>query len=200
MPTKRTSQPILSHRERAERQAQQARRRRTRILLFVAAGVLGLAAIIAAIVLLSGGGDPGPGVAVPLAGSQHVPVGTQIRYDRFPPSSGTHYGETVPYGVREETTPEGFWVHNLEHGAIVVLYNCSDGCPDLVTELRDAYNTFPPSRNFGKVKLTVLPYPRLESRLAYLAWGWEYITDTYQRDDLFRFYQAHLDKGPELVP
>lgn len=160
-------------------------------------------ALIAAAVLLSGAAEQAPGTAVPLARADHVPLGTEVAYERIPPSSGPHYGQTAPYGVTEEPLAEGYWLHNLEHGGIVVLYNCPQGCPDLVEQLREAYRTFPASRTFGVVKLVVAPYSKLPTRLAYLAWGkdsgWQYLTDTYKREELLRFYLQHLDKGPELA-
>ncbi|MBI4494101.1 MAG: DUF3105 domain-containing protein [Chloroflexi bacterium] len=199
MPKKKEHR-VLTRRERLERQAEHQQRQRTRNLVWVGAGVVVVAAIVAAIVLLTGANQPAPGVAVPIAGNDHVPVNSPIRFDHLPPSSGSHFAQEATYGVQDAEVPEGYWVHNLEHGAVVVLYNCADGCPDLVAQLRDAYSTFPRSAQFNTVKLVVAPYPKLQTRLAYLAWGRELLTDTYNRDELFRFYQAYLDRGPELAP
>lgn len=199
MANRKRPQPVLTRRERMEREAERSKQRRKQTLLWLGGGIVLLGLIIAGFVLLSGVGQPVPGEKVASAGASHVPMGTPINYEHIPPSSGTHYPQTAQYGVYEEPIVEGLWLHNLEHGAIVVLYNCPEGCPDLVEQLRQAYQTFPPSARFGTVKLVVTPYPKLQTRLAYLAWEYEYLTDTYQRDELFRFYQAHLDKGPELA-
>jgi hypothetical protein len=51
--------------------------------------------------------------------------------------------------------------------------------------------------------MVITPYPQMQSRLAYLAWGrdsaYEFLTEEYSREQLLRFYQAHVDQGPELA-
>ena len=73
---------------------------------------------------------PAPGYVEPDMGHLHVAIGTRVRYTNCPPASGKHYigagvGPIAPklYGPDDKTIPQG-WVHNLEHGAIVLLYNC----------------------------------------------------------------------------
>jgi len=101
--------------------------------------------------------------------------------------------------VYDEPIPEEVWVHNLEHGGIVILYHCPTPCPDLERQLREVYATFPGSK-YGHVKLLVTPYPRLKTRLAILAWTWIDELEEFDRERLLRFYRAHLDQGPEDVP
>lgn len=177
-----------------------ARRSRTRFLWIAAVALVAVA--VAALVLLSGG--EGTQVAsaeerVQLEGADHVPEGTNIVYRSYPPASGPHYGRTASYGVHTEEVPEGYWVHNLEHGAIVVLYNCPEGCPGLVDQLRELYNTAPKGK-YGQVKMVVAPYSRMDSRLALLAWGWREKLQDFDRERILRFYRAHVDRGPEDVP
>ncbi len=87
-------------------------------------------------------------------GNSHVAVGTVQRYTYCPPASGNHFNATGrgPIAARyyppdEGTEPQG-WVHNLEHGALVVLYNCSGGCPDDATlqKLKSFVSSFPQVR------------------------------------------------------
>jgi hypothetical protein len=73
---------------------------------------------------------PAPGYVQPDMGHLHVAPGTRVRYTNCPPASGRHYigtgiGPIAPklYGPDDKPIPQG-WVHNLEHGAIVLLYNC----------------------------------------------------------------------------
>jgi hypothetical protein len=82
---------------------------------------------------------PPPGYVQPDMGHVHeANTGKPIDYLYCPPASGKHYpapGGPIAaklYGPDERTTPGG-WIHNLEHGAIVVLYNCAlapDACTD----------------------------------------------------------------------
>ncbi len=178
-----------------------ARRPRLRPM-WIGAAVAVVAIAVSALVLLSGGGATQVASAeerVQLEGADHVPEGTNIAYRSYPPASGPHYGRTASYGVHTEEVPEGYWVHDLEHGAIVVLYNCPDGCPDLVDQLRELYNTAPNGK-YGKVKMVVAPYSRMDSRLALLAWGWREKLQEFDRERILRFYRAHVDRGPEDVP
>ena len=54
-----------------------------------------------------------------------------------PPASGKHinkgngFGPLVPkvYGPDDQSSPNG-WVHNLEHGGLVLLYSCEKGACD----------------------------------------------------------------------
>ena len=64
----------------------------------------------------------------------HVPDGTRVVDVSRPPTSGPHYGDWWrTYGLVDQALPAGVWLHNLEHGAVVLLYNCPSACPDLVS-------------------------------------------------------------------
>lgn len=70
-------------------------------------------------------------------GRDHVAPGTSVKYIYCPPASGNHYSaqgqgpiDARVYGPNDRAVPEG-WIHNLEHGALVLLYKCpGDGCTD----------------------------------------------------------------------
>ncbi len=136
---------------------------------------------------------------MPDLGGGHKPEGQPIQYPSYPPTSGPHWPRPAPWGVYDfEIAPE-VYVHNLEHGGIVVLYHCSKPCPDLTKQLEDAFATLPPSKH-GHVKLLVSPASRLDHRLAFLGWTWIEEFDHFDRGRLRRFYEAHVDRGPEDVP
>ena len=74
--------------------------------------------------------EPPIGFVQPDMGHNHVDPGTRVTYTNCPPASGKHYiGSGVGpipaklYGPDDVTIPQG-WVHNLEHGALVLLYKC----------------------------------------------------------------------------
>jgi hypothetical protein len=77
----------------------------------------------------SPGADASPqsGYVEPDMGQGHVPRGTKLTYTYCPPASGRHYNSPdAPitarvYGPGDGVIPQG-WIHNLEHGALVVLY------------------------------------------------------------------------------
>jgi len=86
-------------------------------------------------------GSPAPAVTAPPPGyvqddmgHAHAEPGSTIRYTSCPPASGRHYFGTGIgpiragyYGPNDSAVPPG-WVHNLEHGGIVLLYRC-DAAP-----------------------------------------------------------------------
>ena len=69
---------------------------------------------------------PGPEVSLPDEGNAHV-TDAVIPYKHIPPASGPHYEQPAAYQFNTTEVAEGNWVHSLEHGAIVLLYQCSTG-------------------------------------------------------------------------
>jgi len=139
------------------------------------------------------------GRQMPDEGYQHVPDGTAATYGHQPPTSGQHWPRWAAWEFQARELPPEIWVHNLEHGGIVILYRCDTPCPDLIQQLRELYTTFPKSKH-GHVKLLTSPHQKLKTRLAILAWTWIDEMEEFDRQRLLRFYQAHVDRGPEDVP
>lgn len=99
------------------------------------------------------GASPQPGYVQPDMGQGHVSNGTALTYTYCPPASGKHFNgtQTGPvsarvYGPTDVVTPQG-WIHNLEHGALIVLYRGdSEGATDAgQTALRAFFDSYPPS-------------------------------------------------------
>jgi hypothetical protein len=130
----------------------------------------------------------------------HVPEGSPIEYRTRPPTAGAHY--PVPYsryGVVEEPVSPGYWVHNLEHGTIVLLYRCPEGCPALVAQLRAFYVSLPlsPSARSGQARFLAIPYADMERRIAVLGWWRLLELDDLDEGRVREFYDKHVDRGPE---
>ncbi len=184
---------------RLEQQARQRRR-----LLIAAAGALVLA--VAAFFIIRNVQANQVGTRVADEGQGHVNEGTALTFNHYPPSSGTHYPAAQPAGIYREEVPEGRWVHSLEHGYIVVLVKCADGCPDTYRQLEELYQNGLKESAFGNVKFVVTPYskpfsnPGDEAPITVLAWNHEMMLQEFDRDKIIRFYNKYVDKGPELVP
>src|SRR5438105_1067841 len=113
---------------------------------------------------------------------EHVPDSTPITADpsgHYPPTFGNHYATWRPPGIYDSSVPEGNFVHDLEHGGIVILYNCEQPCPDLVNQLRPLLTSLPRSSQFNEVKLVISPNNKIDHRLAVLAWDWEQDLDDF---------------------
>jgi hypothetical protein len=143
------------------------------------------------------------GTPIPDEGRTHVNDGTPLTFKYYPPASGSHYPEPQPAGVYRQEVSEGNWVHSLEHGYVVILVKCADGCPDSFNQLDDIYKSLPKSQ-FGNVKLVVTPYSHPftdgDAKFTLVAWDHEQKMDTLDRDLITRFYKKFVDQGPELVP
>jgi hypothetical protein len=50
----------------------------------------------------------------------HVQSVNDLKYDTFPPTSGTHFPIWATPGIYSSQVPDGFATHDLEHGEVVV--------------------------------------------------------------------------------
>jgi hypothetical protein len=158
------------------------------------------------------GGSPaaadGPGRPVEIQGVEHLNKGEpHAPYNSKPPTSGPHWsilGEApVPWGIYQEVIPDEAQIHNLEHGGVMIQYNCRD-CPDLIAQLerfaREYVTAHPLPRYPQSAKLVVAPYYDMPSRVALTAWGRIDMLDGYDEARIARFVDAYRDQGPEAVP
>jgi len=93
---------------------------------------------------------------------------------------------------------EGFWMHSLEHGYIVLAYR-PPASPEQLSQFDEMLRSFPPSK-YRFVKLVVVPYKDMDHPYAALAWTWRLWLDSLDRAKVLAFYRAHVDRAPEDVP
>ncbi len=72
---------------------------------------------------------PLPGQKLLQDGREHKPEGSKLDYKFNPPTSGDHYPSWISKGFYEEPRPDGNLVHSLEHGYIIIWYNCEAKFP-----------------------------------------------------------------------
>jgi len=190
--------------------------RRRRLLWFFGFGLLAFGALGCPSANMGGGqgmtddgsGEGADGVeagvemVIPNEGAAHVAVGQQVTYQNNPPALGTHWAESgvapVAYGFYETTVEEEQWVHNLEHGDVVLLYDCRGTCPpNLPGDLLDFFNSAPSSEASGTPKLVIAPYDGLPFLLTAIAWDRQLHLETLEAETLVDFYTRHVDQGPE---
>jgi hypothetical protein len=133
-----------------------------------------------------------PGFVEPDMGNGHVALGTSVTYTYCPPATGSHYnlenrGPVEPrvYGPDDDAIPQG-WVHNLEHGGLVVLYRGRDGDPGLTDETQEAIRAFAAAMPDSPVcgfpadqYLTVARFDEMATPFAALVWGRILPLDTF---------------------
>jgi hypothetical protein len=142
------------------------------------------------------------GEDVPVVGAEHIPPGASaVDYNTDPPTSGQHYAETAEAGFYEEAPQDELLVHNLEHGYIVVYYNCEgldgDACDQLKEGLREAMGAAGISRYTQTPKIIVLPRPGMENPVTYTSWGHIYRADDFDRQEFILYVDQNRDDAPE---
>ncbi|MFV8751977.1 DUF3105 domain-containing protein [Nannocystaceae bacterium ST9] len=125
----------------------------------------------------------------------HVPTTTAIEWNHNPPHSGEHFPIWADKGEYAEPVERGYWVHNLEHGWIVLAYDCPEGCEAELEVLRAVMAARP------DLSMVLTPDPLLEgARFAAISWTWVHEFDTPVLDELLCFVDQHYDNAPESIP
>ncbi|MFO0746555.1 MAG: DUF3105 domain-containing protein [Myxococcota bacterium] len=137
----------------------------------------------------------------PVDPSPHVAVCSAVTYSSNPPTSGPHYPIWAQFKVYSEAVPRGYYVHDLEHGAVVVAYNCPEGCADDVAALV-AFMAARPADPLCALqtapnRFVVTPDPLLDTRFAATAWGVALTSDCFDLTALGAFLDANYGHGPE---
>jgi len=199
----RTQRELKALRQQQREEAAARQRARDRRNLFIIGGILGTAAVAILIVALAlnhaaqvSTQNRLPfqtvsgtiGTAVPDEGRTHVDPSTTPTYKSYPPASGPHYSAQgiapVPWQTID-TLQEGQYLHNLEHGALVVLYSCKDGCPDDASkqQLQQFFDDFPasPLCNIAPHLLSpvVARFDEMSTKYAAVVWDRILLLDTF---------------------
>ncbi len=179
------------------------RRRKQIVWGLAGVGVLTALAVVLAVVLPSGGSSSKSltrtlaaagctSHTYPSQGRAHyftLNPTNPLKYNSFPPTSGTHYYRWAVWG--DYTTPLVLIqeVHNLEHGGVIIQYG--SGVPSSeVAKISGFYTSDP-------VAMLVAPLPALGDKIALTAWT--HLADcTSVNEKAFKaFRDAYRFKGPE---
>jgi hypothetical protein len=177
-----------------ERRARdRARAKRRRVWLLAAAGAVALAAVATIPVLIRAR----PGRSVESQGRAHIPVGTSgaVVYNTDPPTSGPHYDPSAAPGIYDAPIPDGYLIHSLEHG-YVILSHSLESLPDDEAE-RTLAELIRIAEEETLWKLIVIPRPGMEHRFALTAWQRIDTFDELDERRIRRFISAWRDRGPE---
>jgi len=155
----------------------------------------------------TGSGGQGGGVdcqtvvtAHAIEGATHVPVCWPVIYQSNPPTSGDHYPVWAAYKAYDTPVPRGFFVHDLEHGAIVVTYNCASPCDAEVASLIAYLDSLPADPLCVpplKRRFVVTPDPLLDVRFAASAWGFSLRSQCFDLAALGMFIEDHYAQASE---
>lgn len=158
---------------KARHQAKQQRKQKIERVIY---GAIGLAVLVAFAFFGWNLFAPKPGESVPTQGQEHIQVGdSHPPYNSDPPTSGPHAG-AVRADFYNEAPPDENLVHNLEHGYVILWYNCSTldeaGCQGLKSQIQAVMDRAKPvSIATTTTKLIAVPRPSMDALLALTAWG-----------------------------
>ncbi|MEZ4367368.1 MAG: DUF3105 domain-containing protein [Kofleriaceae bacterium] len=140
----------------------------------------------------------------PTIASPHREEGAAEAWTTNPPTSGPHSPAWAAWDVHHPTLDRVHWVHNLEHGGVVIAYRCDQACPDVVAELAtiiDETATDPSCQAPVRHRLLLVADPLLPDGVAVaaVAWGAAFTASCVDADHLRAFIAAHYDDGPESL-
>lgn len=134
----------------------------------------------------------------------HVPPDASIMWTTNPPSSGDHYPFWARWGMHSTYVPRGYWVHNLEHGGVAVLYRCESDCDALRAQLAAFVASLPPEAQCvmemdggPTFRIIVTEDPEIDSPIAAAAWGYTYHANCFDAPSLRAFVLGRVGHGPE---
>jgi hypothetical protein len=199
-------------RARGRRAAAEARRRQQRLRRIIAAvlGVVAVAVIGFFVVreltkedtrIKTGvATETDAGTFVALDGEPEHIEGN-IDYNSDPPTGGDHSNSSLPWGVYTEPQSDERMVHSLEHGGVIIQYDCdlTDDCDTLVQQLTPLATKYVDAQG-TPVKLIMAPRSNLEHLVAVTSWTRLLTLDQFDQAAIDRFIEAYIDQGPEKFP
>ena len=129
--------------------------------------------------------------------AEHIDAETppeRVPYNSNPPTSGQHRGGgQAPWGILDEPVEPELYVHNLEHGAIVIHHK--DLPTGQLQQLEDLVDSYPdPGQGTGVI---LLENQEIEEPIAMTAWTKMQTCERYNEKVVKGFIREHCDKGPE---
>lgn len=133
----------------------------------------------------------------------HLPEGEDPGpFSSNPPTSGRHYDIPLEAGFYEEDDPitqapypEGYLLHNLEHGYIVFWYNCEQlddtSCAQLKSQIQTTID------QFQEFKLIGFPWADMDSPLVMTSWGQMQTFTSYDESAAKDFIRTNRNEAPE---
>ncbi len=121
-------------------------------------------------------------------GRDHIPEGQIFDgYNSSPPTSGPH-GPVLPWGVQDLPVPKERAVHNMEHGGVVVWYDCTGGekqDAESCTRLRDQLAAIVRPAVEEGMFILMTPYTGIENENSIALTAWQHL-DAFSKFDAVR--------------
>lgn len=191
--------------KKSKKQLLRERRRKQKLKSNLTWGGIGLVVIVFIGWFLWQGVRPAMGVEIEIPANydQHIEVDSDPGpYPSDPPAGGRHYGRQFDAGFYDESSdqtqiafPEGYLIHNLEHGYVIFWYNCSvvsdSDCLTLKAEIDSVMD------DFGGIKIIAIPWESLDVPVVMTSWGRLQRFDSFDPKTASAFITANRNHAPE---
>ena len=116
-------------------------------------------------------------------------------YQTNPPASGDHWPDpSHALGVNVVPVPREYYVHSMEHGAVILAYNCPNGCDYELQVMRDVVA----ARADRSFKVLMTPDARMPANsFAAISWTWLYPFSVPDAAKLICFIDQHYNHARE---
>lgn len=187
---------------RETRRARRQRKKTINTLIWGGVGI-GIIAVLGFIIWTITRPAAGEDVPVMANAGEHVAVGQDPGpFNSDPPTSGRHYGDEYEAGFYEPSAPEaqfeypeGYLIHNLEHGYVIFWYNCDllddSGCNEVKGQIRNVID------EFNGFKVIGFPRASIDVPVVATSWGRLQRFDNFDEDLAADFVRANQGRAPE---
>jgi hypothetical protein len=191
----------MKSKKRTAQREKRKQRKRNSMLIWGSVAVVALAVLGYALWVAF---RPSSGESIPImASSNHVAEGEDPGlYNSDPPTSGPHYANEFNAGFYDEEDaanmadyPEGYLVHNLEHGYVIFWYNCNlldeQNCSELKIQIKSVMD------EFNGVKLIAFPRESLDVPVVMTSWGQLQQFEVFNENQAASFVESNRNRAPE---
>lgn len=144
---------------------------------------------------------PQLGINHPSQGGTHIQEGAKHpAYNSDPPSSGWHYSDAnapTLWGVYTQELQPEIYLHNEEHGGVIITYNPKLLATDQLKKLQALFAPPYSDKNFTPSKAIVTPRSTDKHMIELASWTVTYNMDSYNQQTLENFYLQHVSHSPE---
>lgn len=164
--------------------------------LLIGGGILCIFILIGGYLLVSRqdahDNKPFLGSEVAVTGREHLPVGTNIKYNSNPPAAGPHYDEPSHAGYYDKAPADGHLVHSLEHGAVILWFDPTQPKSD-IERLKKFFDQ-------TRGKTIMVPRKNMGVPVALTSWGRILKLKSIDEKSMQAFFDTNINRGPEDVP
>ena len=194
---------------KTKRELREARRKQEQRNMLLRWGGLGLLALVLVGGLVWFFTRPSDAAAAPMGdvvtnlSRDHIPEGTDPGpYATNPPTGGHHFPVTFNPGFYTEQDvatmpkyPQGYLVHDQEHGYVIYWYNCQADPKINCTDLQNAIKQV--IQENSSFKVIGFPWPSQKEPLVITSWGHILRLNSIDLATMRAFYKSNVNTGPE---